>query len=102
MTRHGPSAADAPDLSSDLGGIALRNPVLTASGTFGYGREFAPFMDLREIGGFVAKSLTLEPRSGNPPPRIAETPSGMLNAISIENIGVEAFLEEGFCFGPTI
>jgi dihydroorotate dehydrogenase (NAD+) catalytic subunit len=78
----------------DLGGIQLRNPVLTASGTFGYGTEFAPFLDLREIGGFVAKSLTLVPRSGNPPPRIAEAPSGMLNAISIENIGVEAFLAE--------
>ncbi|MBW2697398.1 MAG: dihydroorotate dehydrogenase [Deltaproteobacteria bacterium] len=84
----------AVDMRVDLGGIELKNPVLTASGTFGYGSEFAPFMDLCEIGGFVAKSLTLEPRSGNPPPRIAETPSGMLNAISIENIGVEAFLEE--------
>lgn len=77
-----------------LAGIELRNPVLGASGTFGYGVEFEPFLDLRAIGGFVAKSLTLEPRSGNPPPRIAEAPSGMLNAISIENIGVEAFLEE--------
>jgi dihydroorotate dehydrogenase (NAD+) catalytic subunit len=78
----------------DLAGIELRNPVLTASGTFGYGTEFAPFLDLEKIGGFVAKSLTLEPRFGNPPPRIAETPSGMLNAISIENVGVKAFLEE--------
>ncbi len=78
----------------DFAGISLRNPVLTASGTFGYGTEFAPFLDLEKIGGFVAKSLTLEPRSGNPPPRIAETPSGMLNAISIENVGVRAFLEE--------
>jgi len=82
------------DEGVDLAGIALRNPVLTASGTFGYGTEFAPFLDLEKIGGFVAKSLTLEPRFGNPPPRIAETPSGMLNAISIENVGVEAFLEE--------
>lgn len=77
-----------------LAGIPLRNPVLTASGTFGYGTEFAPFLDLEKIGGFVAKSLTLEPRFGNPPPRIGETPSGMLNAISIENVGVRAFLEE--------
>lgn len=77
-----------------LAGIRLRNPVLTASGTFGYGTEFAPFLDLESLGGFVAKSLTLEPRHGNPPPRIAETPSGMLNAISIENVGVRAFLEE--------
>ena len=84
----------APDLSTNLGGIQLRNPVLTASGTFGYGTEFAPFMDLRRIGGFVAKSLTLEPRHGNPPPRIVETPAGMLNAISLENVGVSAFVEE--------
>lgn len=78
----------------EFAGIALRNPVLTASGTFGYGTELAPFLDLEKIGGFVAKSLTLEPRAGNPPPRIAETPAGMLNAISIENVGVRAFLEE--------
>lgn len=84
----------AVDERVEFAGIALRNPVLTASGTFGYGTEFAPFLDLERIGGFVAKSLTLEPRSGNPPPRIAETPSGMLNAISIENVGVRAFLEE--------
>jgi dihydroorotate dehydrogenase (NAD+) catalytic subunit len=78
----------------DLAGIPLRNPVLTASGTFGYGTEFAPFLDLRRIGGFVAKSLTLRPRFGNPPPRIAEAPSGMLNAISLENVGVDAFIAE--------
>ncbi len=82
------------DTRVDLAGIALRNPVLTASGTFGYGTEFGPFLDLRRIGGFVAKSLTLEPRIGNPPPRIAEAPSGMLNAISLENVGVEAFIAE--------
>ena len=82
------------DTAVDLGGIALRNPVLTASGTFGYGTEFAPFLDLSRIGGFVSKSLTLAPRVGNAPPRIAEAPSGMLNAISLENVGVEAFLAE--------
>ena len=82
------------DLRVDLAGIPLRNPVLTASGTFGYGTEFAPFLDLRRLGGFVAKSLTLEPRRGNPPPRIAEAPSGMLNAISLENVGVDAFVRE--------
>lgn len=82
------------DTRVDLGGMKLRNPVLTASGTFGYGSEFAPFLDLRRIGGFVAKSLTLEPRAGNPPPRIAETPAGMLNAIGLENVGVEAFVAE--------
>ena len=82
------------DTRVNLGGIELRNPVLTASGTFGYGTEFESFLDLREIGGLVAKSLTLEPRFGNPPPRIAETASGMLNAISLENVGVETFLAE--------
>jgi dihydroorotate dehydrogenase (NAD+) catalytic subunit len=82
------------DTRVDLAGIPLRNPVLTASGTFGYGTEFEPFLDLRRIGGFVAKSLTLEPRRGNPPPRIAETPSGMLNAISLENVGVQAFIRD--------
>jgi dihydroorotate dehydrogenase (NAD+) catalytic subunit len=82
------------DTRVNLGGIALRNPVLTASGTFGYGTEFEPFLDLREIGGFVAKSLTLRPRVGNPPPRIAEAPSGMLNAISLENVGVDVFLKQ--------
>lgn len=88
------SGAPVPDLSIAFAGIPLRNPVLTASGTFGYGVELAPFFDLRRIGGFVAKSLTLTPRHGNPPPRIAETPAGMLNAISLENVGVEAFLRE--------
>jgi dihydroorotate dehydrogenase (NAD+) catalytic subunit len=86
--------SEAVDSAVNLGGIELRNPVLTASGTFGYGTEFAPFLDLRRLGGFVAKSLTLEPRVGNPPPRIAEAPSGMLNAISLENVGVEAFIRE--------
>jgi len=89
-----PGGAAGVDERVVLAGIPLRNAVLTASGTFGYGTEFAPFLDLTQIGGFVAKSLTLEPRFGNPPPRIAETPAGMLNAISIENVGVRAFLEE--------
>jgi dihydroorotate dehydrogenase (NAD+) catalytic subunit len=82
------------DTKVSLAGIPLRNPVLTASGTFGYGLELAPFLDLRRLGGIVTKSLTLLPRSGNPPPRIAEAPSGMLNAISLENVGVEAFVAE--------
>lgn len=84
----------AVDCAVNLGGILLRNPVLTASGTFGYGSEFAPFFDLARIGGIVAKSLTLEPRAGNLPPRIAETPAGMLNAIGLENVGVDAFVAE--------
>lgn len=82
------------DLATDFCGVALRNPVLLASGTCGYGAELQPFLDLREIGGIVAKSLTLEPRSGNLPPRIVETPSGMLNAIGLENVGVDAFVRE--------
>lgn len=90
----GGRAVSAVDTRVKLGGIALRNPVLTASGTFGYGAEFAPFFDLTRIGGIVAKSVTLEPRQGNPPPRIAETPAGMLNAIGLENVGVDAFIAE--------
>jgi dihydroorotate dehydrogenase (NAD+) catalytic subunit len=87
------NAADV-DSRVDFAGIALRNPVLTASGTFGYGTELAPFLDLRQIGGFVAKSLTLAPRQGNLPRRIVETPAGMLNAIGLENVGVDAFVAE--------
>ncbi len=83
-----------PDLATDLAGVALPNPVLLASGTCGYGAELAPFIALEELGGIVAKSLTLEPRAGNVPPRITETPAGMLNAISLENIGVEAFIRD--------
>jgi len=86
--------SDAIDLTTSLAGVPLRNPVLLASGTCGYGAELAPFVDLGELGGIVAKSLTLEPRAGNVPPRIAEAPAGMLNAISLENVGVEAFLRD--------
>ena len=82
------------DLSTELCGIPLRNPVLLASGTCGYGAELEPFLDLREVGGIVAKSLTLEPREGGPSPRVTETPAGMLNAISLENVGVTRFVEE--------
>jgi len=89
------------DLSTELCGIPLRNPILLASGTCGYGTELTPFLDLREIGGFVAKSLTLEPRAGNMPPRVTETPAGMLNAISLENVGVDAFLDEKLPAIPT-
>jgi dihydroorotate dehydrogenase (NAD+) catalytic subunit len=88
------SGSAAPDLTVDLCGVKLRNPVLLASGTCGYGEELTPFLDLRELGGIVAKSLSLEPRVGHPPPRIYETPAGMLNAIGLENVGVEAFLKE--------
>jgi dihydroorotate dehydrogenase (NAD+) catalytic subunit len=84
----------AIDLSTDLAGIRLANPVLLASGTCGYGAELAPFLDLAGLGGIVAKSLTLEPRTGNRPQRIVETAAGMLNAISLENVGVDVFVRE--------
>ncbi len=86
--------AAAVDLSVDFCGVRLANPVLLASGTCGYGTELEPFLDLRELGGIFAKSLTLAPRAGNSPPRIVETPSGMINAIGLENVGVDAFVAE--------
>jgi dihydroorotate dehydrogenase (NAD+) catalytic subunit len=82
------------DLSVDLGFLKLRNPVLTASGTFGYGLEFEPFLDLEALGGLVVKGLFYGPREGNPPPRLVETPSGLINAIGLQGIGVEAFAEK--------
>ena len=83
-----------PDLSVEVGAVRLKNPVLTASGTFGYGLEFLPFMQLSELGGIVTKGLSPKPRQGNPPERIVETPAGMLNAIGLQNVGVDAFLAE--------
>jgi dihydroorotate dehydrogenase (NAD+) catalytic subunit len=82
------------DLSVEISGLRFKNPVLTASGTFGYGLEFAEFFDISRLGGFCTKGLSLLPMAGNPPGRIAETPSGMLNAIGLENIGTEAFIKE--------
>ncbi|MCK4640797.1 MAG: dihydroorotate dehydrogenase [Candidatus Marinimicrobia bacterium] len=83
------------DLSIDLGkGLKIANPVFTASGTFGYGDEASEVVDVNRFGGIVTKSLSLEPRIGNPPPRIVETPSGMINSIGLANIGLEAFLRE--------
>ena len=82
------------DLSVDLGFLKLKNPVLTASGTFGYGVEFTPFVDLNELGGFVVKGLFFHPRPGNPPPRLVETASGLINAIGLQGIGVKRFSEE--------
>jgi len=81
------------DLSVTIGGIAMSNPVMTASGTFGYAREFEPLFDLNRLGGIVVKGLSLEPTHGNPPPRIVETSCGMLNAIGLENVGIEHFIE---------
>ena len=82
------------DLSVNIGGIQLANPVMTASGTFGYGREFAQFVNLDAIGGIVVKGISIEPRAGNPPQRIVETPCGMLNAIGLENVGLERFITD--------
>lgn len=82
------------DLSVDLGFLKLKNPILTASGTFGYGEEFAPFLDLYRLGAIVIKGLYYNPREGNPPPRIVETSCGMLNSIGLQGIGVKKFSEE--------
>jgi dihydroorotate dehydrogenase (NAD+) catalytic subunit len=87
-----------PDLSVNVAGIRLKNPVLTASGTFGYGEEFADIIDLNRLGGVIVKGISLKPIVGNPPPRIWETPSGMLNAIGLENPGVDVFLRDKLTF----
>jgi dihydroorotate dehydrogenase (NAD+) catalytic subunit len=89
-----PRGAAAVDLSVRLGPLRLANPVLTASGTFGYGDEYAHVVDVRSLGGVVTKTITLEPRSGNPPGRIVETTGGMLNSIGLENVGLERFRGE--------
>lgn len=90
-----PSATDSrgPRLVVDMQGVKLRNPILTASGCFHYGREFEPYVDLSALGGVVVKSLSTRPWDGHPPPRGAETPSGMLNAIGLQNPGVDEFCE---------
>jgi dihydroorotate dehydrogenase (NAD+) catalytic subunit len=88
------SAADAVDLSVQIGALRLRNPILAASGTFGYGVEFAHLVDLNRLGGLVVKGLSREPIEGAPPPRLCETPSGMLNAVGLQNVGVRAFVAE--------
>ena len=81
------------NLGVNIGGLKLKNPVLTASGTFGYGEEFSDFIDLNRLGGFVIKGTTINHREGNPYPRMAETPSGMLNAVGLQNKGVDYFIE---------
>jgi dihydroorotate dehydrogenase (NAD+) catalytic subunit len=90
----GQDRAIFPNLSVDIGRLTLKNPVMTASGTFGYGEEYAPYADLNLLGAIVVKGLSLEARNGNPSPRIMETPSGMLNAIGLQNVGVRAFIAE--------
>jgi dihydroorotate dehydrogenase (NAD+) catalytic subunit len=82
------------DLAVQIGPLRLRNPILTASGTFGYGDEYAHVVDLRRLGAVITKTVTVEPRAGNTPNRVAETPSGMLNSIGLENVGLERFRRE--------
>lgn len=91
-----------PDLSVEIAGLRLRNPVMTASGTFGYGEEFSQYVNLETIGAFVTKGLSLKPRAGNPTPRIVETPGGMLNAIGLQNVGIDAFIQKKVPFLRTV
>lgn len=85
-------------LKVKLGRISLNNPVLVAAGTFGYGEEYARLIDLNKLGGIISKTVTVEPRRGNPPPRLVETPAGLLNAIGLENPGIDIFLKEKLPF----
>ena len=87
-----------PDLKTNIGGIELENPVMAASGTFGYAMEFKELVDLNRLGGIIVKGLSLKPSMGNKPPRIVETACGMLNAIGLENVGIEAFAKEKLPF----
>jgi dihydroorotate dehydrogenase (NAD+) catalytic subunit len=91
-----------PDLNVNLGELELQNPVMTASGTFGYAREFEGLVDLNRLGAIIVKGLSLAPTKGNPPPRIVETPCGMLNAIGLENVGIEAFIKQKLPFLKTL
>ncbi|MGB2770000.1 MAG: dihydroorotate dehydrogenase [Candidatus Zixiibacteriota bacterium] len=87
-----------PDLSVKIAGVRFSNPVLVASGTFGYGEEYNDLIDLSKLGGIITKSVTVKPREGNPPPRTVETPAGMLNAIGLANVGVDRFIKEKLRF----
>ena len=86
------------DLSVKIAGIQFKNPILTASGTCGYGEELADIFDLSLLGGLVTKTITKEPRPGHPPPRTAETSSGMLNAVGLANVGIDCFIEKKLKF----
>ncbi len=86
------------DLKVNIGKLKLKNPVMTASGTFGYGDEYSEFINLNKLGAIVVKGLSLKPRTGNPPPRLVETPAGMLNAIGLQNIGINAFVKKKLPF----
>jgi dihydroorotate dehydrogenase (NAD+) catalytic subunit len=97
-----PKHNNEPDLRVVLGGLTLKNPVMSASGTFGYAEEFKSLVDLNQLGAIIVKGLSLSPSKGNPPPRIVETASGMLNAIGLENIGIDCFEKEKLPFLKTL
>jgi len=88
----------AATMNVEIAGLKLKNPVMTASGTFGYGEEYSDYVDLNRLGGIVVKGLSLKPRPGNPPPRIMETSGGMLNAVGLQNVGVDVFIDEKLPF----
>lgn len=92
MESNSGAANTTPDLSVQLGPLRLKNPVMTASGTFGYGEEYKGLTDLQKLGAIVVKGISLTPRPGNPPPRLVETPAGLINAIGLENVGVDRFI----------
>ena len=93
MAQNSAAAGTTPDVSVQLGPLRLKNPVMVASGTFGYGSEYSDFVDPSRLGAIVVKGISLHPRPGNPPPRLVETPAGLINAIGLENVGLEALLE---------
>ena len=86
------------NLGVNIGEIKLKNPVMVASGTFGYGEEYSKYIDLNKLGAIVVKSITLHPREGNLPPRIVETSAGILNSIGLQNVGVHTFIKENYSF----
>ena len=98
MKKHSNPTKERANLSVDIAGIKLKNPVMPASGTFGYGEEFGEYIDINKLGAIVVKGISLNPHSGNPPPRIVETAGGMLNAIGLENVGTEAFIKKKLPF----
>ena len=87
-----------PNLAVDVAGLKLKNPIMPASGTFGYGEEYSPYLDLNQLGAIVTKGMSLNPKAGNNTPRICETVSGMLNAIGLQNVGVDAFIKDKMAF----
>lgn len=99
---HEPQTAAGVNLAVEFAGIRMQNPVVTASGTFGYAKEFEPYLDLNRLGAVVVKTITRLPRPGNPAPRVVETPAGMLNAIGLQNVGIDAFITEKLPFLRTL